>query len=280
MSKITQTVISEPEPTAVPLQPTKTLAQKILEIQDRVGVVKKQGKFDSAMGGGNFLRIEDAVVAVNKLLTAYKLILTGDIKSSDRVPHERVGKDGNLARSGYISSVVMEWTVEDTEASEKRTWTFVGDGYDATDKSVYKAMTGCRKYAIINIFNLPIGNDVEEHGPRTWEEGIAAQKAVVKRQLVKAAASDDPKIREIALEGLDSQLPLASALVITRPEEFNGHFFIASGLIAVPQLDHFFEDTGSKRLTKKTGKVGWKVSSEYEKGLIELCGKLKIEIEG
>src|SRR5258708_35655897 len=107
MSKITQTVSSEPEPAAIPVQPTKTLAQKILEIQDRVGVVKKQGKFDSAMGGGNFLRIEDAVVSVNKLLTAYKLILTGDIKSSERTIHERVDKDGNLGRSGYISSVVM-----------------------------------------------------------------------------------------------------------------------------------------------------------------------------
>jgi hypothetical protein len=232
------------------------------------------------MGGGSFLRIEDAVVAVNKLLTAYKLILTGDIKTSDRVPHERVGKDGNLARSGYISSVIMEWTVEDTETSERRTWTFVGDGYDATDKSVYKAMTGCRKYAIINIFNLPIGNDVEEH-TKTWDESIAAQQAVVKKKLVQAATSDNAKVREVALEGLDSQLPLPSALIITRPEEFNGHFFIASGLIAVPQLDSFFEDTGSKRLNqKKTGKIGWKVSSEYEKGLIDLCRKLNIEIEG
>lgn len=270
-----------PAPASVEAVAPKTLAEKILEIQDRVGVVKKQGRFDSAMGGGNYLRIEDAVVSVNKLLTAYKLILTGDIKTSDRAIHERIGKDGNLQRSGYIASVLMDWTVEDVESGEKRTWTFPGDGYDATDKAVYKAMTGCRKYAIINIFNLPIGNDVEEHGPRTWDESIAAQKAVVKKKLVEAATSDNPAVRQTALEGLESQAAPISTLVLTRPEEYNGHFFIASGLIAVPQLDQFFEDTGSKRLnSKKTGKAGWKVPAEYEKGLIDLCRKLNIEIEG
>jgi hypothetical protein len=266
-------------PLSVPV--TKSLAQKILEIQDRVGVVKKRGNFDSAMGGGHYLRIEDAVVAVNKLLTQHKLILTGDIKNAARVPHERVDKSGNLSRSGYISSVEMEWTVEDVESGERRVWTFPGDGYDATDKAIYKAMTGSRKYAIINIFNLPIGNDVEEHGTRTWDEAIAAQKAVVKKQLVAATASEHPAVRQIALEGLDSQLPPPASLILTRPEEYNGHFFIASGLIAIPQLDQFFEDTGSKRLnSKKTGRAGWKVPAEYEKGLLDLCGKLKIEIEG
>lgn len=257
----------------------KSLAQKILDIQDHVGVVKKMGKFDSAMGGGSFLRIEDAVVAVNKLLTANKLILTGELMDAYRNIHERVGKDGNLSRSGYITTVHMQWTVEDTESGEARKWTFHGDGYDATDKSIYKAMTGCRKYAIINIFNLPIGNDVEEH-TKTWDEAVAAQKAVVKKKLVDAAKSENPSVRAAAIDGLESQVEPPRALNITRPEEFNGHFFIASGMIAVPQLDQFFEDTSSKRLTKKTGKVGWKVSAEYEKGLIDLCRKLNIEVEG
>lgn len=275
MAKSAQEVIPEIRPTAEP----KTLAQKILDIQDRVGVVKKMGKFGTEMGGANYLRIEDAVVAVNKLLSASKLILTGDLIKSERTIHERVGKDGNLARSGYISTVMMTWVLDDTETGQSRSWTFSGDGYDATDKGCYKAMTGCRKYAIINIFNLPIGNDVEEH-TKTWDDAVAAQKDVVKKKLVNAATSENPAVRKAAIEGLESQVEPPSALILTRPEEFNGHFFIASGLIAVPQLDSFFEDTGSKRLQKKTGKIGWKVSSEYEKGLIDLCRKLNIEIEG
>jgi ERF superfamily len=259
------------EPQATPETPKKTLAQKILEIQDKVGVVNKRGKFDSGMGGGNYLRIEDAVVAVNKLLTANKLILTGTIKTSERVPHVK-----GEARAGYISSVLMEWTVEDTESNESRTWSFPGDGYDGTDKAVYKAMTGSRKYAIINIFNLPIGNDVEEHGAPTGDELKGKQKAIAANKIAAAAAAGN----KTAIDAM-SQVAPDKKLIITRPDEYNGHYIIASGFIAVPQLDTFFSDTDCKRIdSRKTGKIGWKVPSDYEKGLLLLCEKLGIEIEG
>ena len=256
--------------------PKLTLAQKILEIQDKVGVVKKQGKFGSEMGGANYLRIEDAVVAVNKLLTAQKLILTGTLVSTERVPHERVDKTGNLNKSGYISSVLMKWTLLDTESEAFQTWTFPGDGYDSTDKGIYKAMTGCRKYAIINIFNLPIGNDVEEHGALTGEELKGKQKNIAANKIAAAAAAGN----KTAIEVMSQAIP-EKKLLITRPEEYNGHYFIASGFIAVPQLDTFFNDTGCKRIdSKKTGKTGWKVPAEYEKGLLDMCERLNLEVEG
>lgn len=260
----------------------KTLAQKILEIQDRVGVVKKQGKFGSEMGGGNFLRIEDAVVAVNKLLTANKLILHGTLMSSNRVPHEKAGKvAGEVQRSGYISSVTMCWMVEDTETGEQRTWIFPGDGYDSTDKSVYKAMTGCRKYAIINIFNLPIGNDVEEMGmAATAPSGRQRQEAVVKKTLAGKANSDNPEVRKLAVDAL-SQIEPEKKILVERPEELQGHYIRVKGLIAVPQLEQYFLDTDSKRFQSKADKsVYWRVPANYERGLVELCAKLQIEVEG
>lgn len=272
--------VLEMEPVEPPPKPS--LAQKILEIQDSVGVVKKQGKFSSEMGGSNYLRIEDAVVAVNKLLTAHKLILTGTLRSSRREVHERTGKDGNLSRTGYISSVLMDWVVEDTESGEYKTWSFPGDGFDSTDKSIYKAMTGCRKYAIINIFNLPIGNDVEEHGigAQTFEEGKAKQKAVAQKTLAAKANSENPEVRKIAVDAL-SQIEPEKKITIKRPEEFNGHFVKVSGLIAVPQLEQYFIDTDSKRFQSKADKsVYWRVPADYERGLIDLCAKLNIEVEG
>lgn len=252
-----------------------TLSKKILKIQDAVGVVKKQGQFGSEMGGGKYLRIEDAVVAVNKLLSSNGLILTGSLRSVNRVPHEKMGKDGNLARSGYISSVLMEWSVEDTESGERREWVFPGDGYDSTDKAVYKAMTGCRKYAITIIFNLPIGNDVEEHGT-SFEEGKEKQKKIAASKIADAAGRGNKE----ALDAM-SQVEPEKKLLISRPEEMNGHYIYATGFIAAPQLHTFFEDTGCK-FTKSTrnGKIGWKVPAEYEKGLIAMCEKLGIEVEG
>lgn len=259
----------------VPDPPKPTLGQKILAIQNAVGVVKKQGKFGSEMGGGNYLRIEDAVVAVNKLMSSNGLILTGTLRSVNRTPHEKTGKDGNVSRSGYISSVLMEWSVEDTANGEHREWLFPGDGYDSTDKAVYKAMTGSRKYAIISIFNLPIGNDVEEHGS-TFEEGKDKQKKIAASKIADAAGRGNKE----ALDAM-SQVEPEKKLIISRPEEMNGHYIYATGFIATPQLHTFFGDTGCKFVqSKANGKFGWKVPAEYEKGLLTLCEKLKIEVEG
>jgi ERF superfamily len=266
------------EETKTPEAPKRTLAQKILDIQEKVAVVKKRGKFGTDMGGSSYLRIEDAVVAVNKLLSGNKLILTGTLRSSLRTAHERVGKDGNLGRSGYISEVLMDWTVEDTESGEHRTWTFPGDGYDGTDKSIYKAMTGCRKYAIIIIFNLAIGNDVEEHG-MTFEEGKAKQKDVVNKTLAQKANSDDPKVRKIAVDAL-TQVEPEKKIIISRPEEYNGHYIKVAGLLAVPQIEQYLLDTDSKRFQLKDKSVYWRVAAEYERGLIETAMKLNIDIEG
>lgn len=275
MSEAEQAVSNQPGQVVTMPSPPKNLAQKILEIQDKVGVVKKMGKFGSEMGGSNYLRIEDAVVAVNKLMCSKGLILTGSLQSTSRVPHERVDKSGNLARSGYISSVLMEWKVEDSETGESRTFVFPGDGYDATDKSIYKAMTGSRKYAIISIFNLPIGNDVEEHGAPTYEESKRAAKNVAASKIAQAAAEGN----KTAIDAM-SQVEPDKCLIIHRPEEMNGHYIFATGLTAVPQLQTFFGDTGCKWLkSKTTGKDGWKVPAEYEKGLLQLCEKLKIPVE-
>lgn len=257
------------------------LAQKILAIQSAVGVVKKRGKFDAAMGNSNFLRIEDAVLAVSKLMVEQGLILTGTLAKRpdntlyyDRTPHLKTLKDGE-SRSGYIASVIFDWTLEDVVSGESRTWQIPGEGYDSTDKGTPKAQTSSRKYAIIEIANLAVGNDIE---------GDAATFVDGKERASKVAAS---KIADAAGRGnktaLDtySQIEPEKKLVIARPEEFNGHYVIATGFIAAPPLDQFFEDTGSKRLNSpRTGKAGWKVPAEYEKGLIALCEKLKIEVDG
>lgn len=255
---------------------SKNLAQKILEIQSEAGIVKKKGKFgnEGDKQRWDYLRIEDAVIAVNKLLAAKGLLLTATLQKK---PDGTFYID-RLVRpeKGYIVSLVMQWTIEDVETGEHRSWDFPGEGYDGTDKGTYKAETGSRKYAIINIFNLPVGNDVEEKGAPSFEEGRAKQKAVAANQIAAAAARGN----KIAIDAMSQEVQ-EKILRISRPEEYNGHYIIASGFIAVPALDTFFNDTGCKRIdSRKTGKTGWKVPAEYEKGLLSMCQKLEIEIEG
>jgi hypothetical protein len=252
---------------------TLSLAQKILDLQNKVGIVKKKGR--NREHNYDFLRIEDAVVAVNKLLSEMRLILTPELATKpdgsyywETVPH--------TGGKGYIAKMVLIWTLEDVDSGETRTYRVAGEGYDTTDKGTPKAITSSRKQAIILIANLPVGNDIEERGAVPREEAKAAAKAVGDAKVSKMAAAGS----QAAVDAISQVVP-ESKIVISRPEEHNGNYIIVTGMIAVPQLERFFDDTGSKRFKTKTDLVPyWRVPAEYEKGLVLLCEKLKIEVEG
>ena len=113
----------------------------------------------------------------------------------------------------------------------------------------------------------------------TFEEGKAKQKDVVNKTLAQKANSDDPKVRKIAVDAL-TQVEPEKKIVISRPEEYNGHYIKVSGLLAVPQIEQYLLDTDSKRFQLKDKSVYWRVAAEYERGLIETAMKLHIDIEG
>jgi hypothetical protein len=259
-------------PPAATGEPPKriTLAQKIKQIQDSVGIVSKKGR--NTEHNYKFLRIEDAVTSVNKLMSERELILTPTLQKKpdgqfyfERQPH-KVDK-------GYMVSLVLSWTLEDTETGETRQYDIPGEGYDTTDKAGPKAITASRKQAIILIFNIPVGDEAEA---TKGGDAKATQKSVAASKIADAAGRGN----QTAIDKF-AQMEPEKTLIIARPEEMNGHYIIATGFIADPALDQFFEDTGCKRLNSKTsGRAGWKVPAEYETGLVRLCEKLKIEIEG
>lgn len=247
--------------------PKLTLAQKILSIQANVPTVKKKGK--NREHNYNFLQIEDAVTAVNKMLSARTLIMTQNLKHWETNPH--------TGGKGYIAKVLLEWTIEDVSTGEKREYVVPGEGYDTTDKGTPKAITASRKQAIITIFNLPVGDNPEAHGYATErQEAKSAAQGVAAQKITKMAAQGS----QAALDAL-SQLEPEKKVRITRPEEHGGNYIVVTGMIAVPQLERFFDDTASKRFKTKADLVPyWRVPAEYEKGLIELCQRLGIEVEG
>lgn len=244
-----------------------SLAQKILDIQANVPTVKKAGH--NKEHNYKFLQIEDAVKAVNKMLSSRSLIMTQNLRSWETNPH--------TGGKGYIAKVMLEWTLEDVLTGEKREYLVPGEGYDTTDKGTPKAITASRKQAIITIFNLPVGDNPEAHGYATERaDAKNAAQAVGRQKVVEAAA----KGSQTAIDAL-SQLEPEKKINIARPPDQNGHYIIVTGFIAAPPLEQFFDDTASKRFKTKTDLVPyWKVPAEYEAGLIKLCEKLGIEIEG
>ena len=65
-----------------------------------------------------------------------------------------------------------------------------GEGLDAGDKAPYKAMTGALKYALLQSFLLPTGDDPEEEratpsgSPRPPERSITPAETSTLRQLI------------------------------------------------------------------------------------------------
>jgi hypothetical protein len=242
-----------------------SLEEKILAITSAVPKLRKTGQNKDQ--GYKYLTIEDAVDSVRKLMIERKLLLhPTQLVSVERVADEK----------GYTFTVTFDWTLKDLESGEEKTLRVPGAGWDYHDKGVSKGVTGSRKTALILFFNLPIGDNPEQGGYATRGDAKAAAQAVGERKIAEAAGRGV----KTAVEAM-SQVEPEKKVIISRPSEHNGNYIIVTGLIAVPQLEKFFDDTASKRFKTKTDLVPyWRVPSEYEKGLLALCEKLGIEVEG
>lgn len=130
-----------------------TLAAKILEVMKVVDRIEKDKRNDFH----NYkYASEDAVVtALREAFIAQKIICTPSQKSC--VAMKKTTAKGESA----ITSVEVEFTLEDVETGEKRLATFWGQGEDASDKGVYKAATGAEKYYLLKTFLIPTGDDPE-----------------------------------------------------------------------------------------------------------------------
>jgi ERF superfamily len=157
---------------------TMTLKDKIWAIQCITKKVRKKGV--NPEQGWEYLRIEDAVGNVKKLMNRYKLILTPELVDMKRTANEK--------GSGYVIDIVMAWTLEDVESGEKMTYRIPGSGWDYNDKGVFKAMTGSRKYAIVLIFNLAVGNDVEERGAIARDNAKDRQHEIAEHKIANVEA--------------------------------------------------------------------------------------------
>lgn len=135
-----------------------TLAQKIFRITREAGAVERRGV---AENNGNeskplyaYAKIEDVLSVVQPLLNKYKLIATGSLVS---------GPVTHVIRGGVATTeLTVEWSLQDSETGETKTWRIPGSGYDDNGKGSYRSLTGSRKYFYVIVFNLKFGDEPEE----------------------------------------------------------------------------------------------------------------------
>ncbi len=133
------------------------LSEAMAQVGAEVGGVQKSGW--NQFHKYTYAKLEDHVKALAPILARhglFVLVSTGEVYDVIK-PDPGDKKKQRLVRVTLVQRIVHssgEWIECQT----------VGEGEDASDKAVYKAITGARKYGLSCLFNLATTDDPEDDG--------------------------------------------------------------------------------------------------------------------
>lgn len=168
--------MSEPKAKAAPRasKPDSPLAAKLAVAAAKVEHVEKRGRNDQQKY--DYVQAEDVALAAHKALAAAGLVCEFQTLTSDETAiKSKAGTDGLIVR------VRGELIVTDPDSGEQIRREAMGSGSDYPgDKGIYKAMTGARKYALIHLLGIPLGDDPDkDRGKEPTAPAKAEKKAAV-----------------------------------------------------------------------------------------------------
>jgi len=133
----------------------KKLVSKLAKVMETVKYIEKRGynKFHRY----NYATESDVSEKVREVLAENNVIMLPDVV--EHTTREHTNRNGVTE---YIATVKIKFTFIDGETGEELSIHSVGEGQDAGDKAVYKAITGATKYALMKAFMIPTGDDPEQ----------------------------------------------------------------------------------------------------------------------
>ncbi|WP_313428162.1 ERF family protein [Siminovitchia terrae] len=173
----------------------RKLVKKLAKVMSEVKRIEKKGynKFHKY----NYATESDVSEKVREVLAEQNVVMLPDV-----VEHSTREHKNQRGNTEYIATVMMKFTFIDGETGESLSIHSLGEGQDAGDKAVYKAITGATKYALMKAFMIPTGDDPEadtgmdeRNAPQdkpNQEPTSISQKQV---GLLKAKALDFGKLR-------------------------------------------------------------------------------------
>jgi hypothetical protein len=152
------------EAVEAPAEPL-TLRQKLLGVQRELcmhGVAKTgQGtKYPTRS-------IDTLITAMSSALTKHRVVLTPEVAG--------ITRDKWATQSGgalHHTLVEMRYRFEDADSDTTEVTTFYGEGSDALDKSLQKAITNAYKYLMIQKFQIPVEPSSDPDMQQTEDEQI------------------------------------------------------------------------------------------------------------
>ena len=141
----------------------KTVYEKILAVMSAVNYLNKDGFVETGKGKGyKALTDEKVLAAVRPALVAAGLVIL-PVKMEQQRTDEQVKAYDGSTKTNRITDVSVTYRIINVSNPDD----FVevvssGTGVDTQDKGIGKAMTYAKKYAILNSFLIPSGEDTDQ----------------------------------------------------------------------------------------------------------------------
>jgi hypothetical protein len=158
------------------------LHRKLFLARKATEAVEKRGRNEEH--GYAFARFEDVLSEASKQLEKRDILVISEMK--EEVLH--LGK----SKAEVLAKAVLNYKVIDTKTDESMTIRWAGTGYDEPgDKALFKATTGCEKYFLRSLLNIPFGADPEEPAATEPEPGRSPEAQKVAAEQDAAAEAPD-----------------------------------------------------------------------------------------
>ncbi len=132
----------------------RKLVKKLAKVMSEIKYIEKRGfnKFNNY----KYATESDVAEKVREILSEQSVMMLPDVV--EHTTREHTNRKGHIE---YIATVKVKFTFIDGETGEELAIHSAGEGQDAGDKAVYKAITGAQKYALMKAFMIPTGDDPE-----------------------------------------------------------------------------------------------------------------------
>ena len=198
-----------------------TEKQSIINIARKIALITADLKGVQKSGTNDFHKYDyaqevDVVQLVRKAMGNHNVACISSLRDSRTVAKGLANDKGNQ----FITEVVIDYTWVDLDSEESITTSWRGYGADANDKGIYKAITGCNKYALLKTFLIPTGekDDPEFYQPTLKEINDAINSIAVALAYLDTKKVDGFEVEKRKLNSVEKHLGVDDLMKIKECE--------------------------------------------------------------
>ena len=181
----------------------KTVYEKILAVMSAVNYLNKDGFVETGKGKGyKALTDEKVLAAVRPALVSAGLVIL-PVKMEQQRTDEQVKAYDGSTKTNRITDVSVTYRIINVEDPKDYVEVVsAGTGVDTQDKGIGKAMTYAKKYAILNSFLIPSGEDTDQISSDKYTEQLmgAAPAQAPAQTPTPASAPEQKSDRDINIK--------------------------------------------------------------------------------